>query len=138
MREKNRLLQADADIQGACENLLEHVNGITDPVKARLIHTTRVGGVEIGYRRTSNLTYRRREVCIKVPGYRIEDLTKGEKERIVTAVFNALLVPGAALPEISRPAKDCMVIRQDYIPMIPVERSPGLVSIAGGWGGANA
>jgi hypothetical protein len=138
MRAKNRLLQADADIQGACENLFEYVNGITDPEKSKLIQTVRINGIEIGYRRRSFHTFRRREVFIKVPGYRIEDLSKGEKERIVTAVFNVFLVPGAALPELSRPAKDCMVMRQDYIPMIPIERSPGLVSIAGGWGGANA
>lgn len=135
---KNRILQADADIQGACENLFEYVNGITDPEKSKLIQTVRINGIEIGYRRRSFHTFRRREVFIKVPGYRIEDLTKGEKERIITAIFNVFLVPGADIPEISQPSKDCMVMRQDYIPMIPVERSPGLVTIAGGWGGANA
>jgi len=134
MKKQSRLLQADADIQGACESLFEHVNNITDPAKAKLIATTRVNGVEIGYRRTSNLTYRSREVFVKVPGFRIQDLTKSEKERIVTAVFNVFLIPGASIPEIIQTSKDCIVMRQDYIPMVPVERSPGLVSIAGGLG----
>ena len=134
MKKQSRLLQADADIQGACESLFEHVNNITDPARAKLIATTRINGVEIGYRRTSNLTYRSREVFVKVPGFRIQDLTKGEKERIVTAVFNVFLIPGGAIPEIIQPSRDCIVMRQDYIPMIPVERSPGLVSIAGGLG----
>ena len=129
----DKLLQPDVDIMGACLNLREHVNGLTggDP---RKIHTVKVMGVEIGYRRSSHLTYRRREVFIKVPGHRIEDLSEEERDQILAAVFDVYLIEGAAMPEISSISTACIRIKQDYIPMIPVERSPGLVSIAGGIG----
>ena len=133
MGENNRILQTDANIQGACESLMEHVHNITDDNKKRQIQTLQESGVVIGYRRTFFHTFARREIFVKVPGYKIDDLTEGERERIITAVFNVFLVPGASMPIIIHPQPDTMALRQDYIPMIPVERSPGLVSIAGGF-----
>jgi hypothetical protein len=92
--------------------------------------------VVIGYRRQTHITFRRREVFIKVPGYKIEDVSRAERERILTAVLNVFIIAGASMPEITSPehVHDTMIVRQDYVPDIPFERSPGLVSIAGGWG----
>lgn len=137
------ILQPDLNIQEMCEGLRDHVNNITGErivregkiykvEDHRKIYTAKSAGVEIGYRRTAHATFVRREVFIKVPGYTIEDLSEEERSRIMVAVFNVFLIPGASLPKIGRIAKDCMLIRQDFIPQIPVERSPGLVSIAGG------
>ncbi len=129
---KHKMLQPDMDIQGACEALKEAVHDKPSGV----LLTVKVGGVVIGYRRQTHITFRRREVFVKVPGYRIEDVSKAERERIMTAVLNVFIIPGAAMPQITAPehVHDTMIVRQDYVPDIPVERSPGLVSIAGGWG----
>jgi len=116
---KHKMLQPDMDVQGACEALKEAVHDKPSGV----LLTVKVGGVVIGCRRQTHITFRRREVFVKVPGYRIEDVSKAERERIMTAVLNVLIIP-----------HDTMIVWHDYVPDIPFERSPGLVSIAGGWG----
>jgi len=126
------IIEVDADIQGACEAIMEYVHNLTDE-RRKEIQTIKESGVEIGYRRTAFATFMRREVFIKTLGYKINELSKPDIERIMAAVFNAFVIPGASMPEITQIAKDCMLLKQDYIPMIPVEKSPGLVSIAGGF-----
>jgi hypothetical protein len=139
------ILQADVNLQAMCEDLKDHVNNMTGEKLVlvgptygaqnhRKIYTAKGGGIEIGYRRTAHPKFVRREVFVKVPGYSIDDLSEEERSRIMTALFNVFIVPGSQIPQIGRVAKDCMLIRQDYVPMIPVERSPGVVSIAGGLG----
>jgi hypothetical protein len=129
---KTKMLQPDMDVQGACESLREAVHD----KPSGILLTVKVGGVVIGYRRQTHITFRRREVFIKVPGYKIEDVSRAERERILTAVLNVFIIAGASMPEITSPehVHDTMIVRQDYVPDIPFERSPGLVSIAGGWG----
>jgi hypothetical protein len=129
---KTKMLQPDMDVQGACEALREAVHD----KPSGILLTVKVGGVVIGYRRQTHITFRRREVFIKVPGYKIEDVSRAERERILTAVLNVFIIAGASMPEITSPehVHDTMIVRQDYVPDIPFERSPGLVSIAGGWG----
>ena len=126
------MLQPDMDVQGACESLREAVHD----KPSGILLTVKVGGVVIGYRRQTHITFRRREVFIKVPGYKIKDVSRAERERILTAVLNVFIIAGASMPEITSPehVHDTMIVRQDYVPDIPFERSPGLVSIAGGWG----
>ena len=127
---KTKMLQPDMDVQGACESLREAVHD----KPSGILLTVKVGGVVIGYRRQTHITFRRREVFIKVPGYKIEDVSRAERERILTAVLNVFIIPGGSIPKPVCIAPDCLLIRQDYVPDIPFERSPGLVSIAGGWG----
>ncbi len=147
-RLNNRILEADADIQGACESLRDYVDNINKQPSIKLVgsvyrgrgaadkvHKVRVSGVEIVYRIEDHETFMRRQVFIKVPGYRIGDLTDLERERILTAVCNVILVVGGNMPEIACIAPDCMLLQQDFVPMYLVERSPGLVSIAGGFDG---
>lgn len=144
-RKKNySILKPDAKLQEACESLREHVDNINRaPVihlagrvyhsrDADAIQTVKHQGVEIGYRLRDFGKFMRREIFVKVPGHKLDDVNKDEKERIVTAVFNAFLIPGANLPEIGQIAPDCLLIRQDFIPLHLVEKAPGLVSIAGG------
>jgi hypothetical protein len=132
------ILQADVDVQAACEDLKEHVDLQTSGVNLigsrKAISTTKCSGVEIGYRLKAFLTHMRREIFIKVPGYKIDDLSKPERDKILTAVFNVFLVPSADLPQIAQIAPDCLVIRQNVMPIIMVERSPRLSSIVGGLG----
>jgi hypothetical protein len=124
------ILKGDAKIQEMCESLREH----GDNTPGNQIWSAKEDGVEIGYRRQIFRTYINRQVFIKVPGYKIDDLSKDQRARIMSAVFNVFLQPGANIPSIDQVGPDCMVIQQQSIPMIPIERSPGLVSIAGGMG----
>ena len=144
--DKTRILNADANLQEACEGLRDHVdninqapalalrNGVYRGIDKRAIQTVKVSGVEIGYRLQDHKTFMRRQIFIKVPGYKIDDLTHAEREKIITAVFNVFLVPGANLPEIAHIAPDCMLLQQDVVPLILVERNPNVRSLAGGFG----
>jgi hypothetical protein len=126
------ILKGDAKIQEMCESLREH----GDNTPGNQIWSAKEDGVEIGYRRQMFRTYINRQVFIKVPGYKIDDLSNDQRARIMSAVFNVFLQPGANVPNIDAVGKDgdCLLVQQQSIPMIPVERSPGLVSIVGGLG----
>jgi hypothetical protein len=140
----NRIIEADSKLQEACEELRDYVDHINKQPAIMLkglvyrgrdikaINTIKVDGVEIGYRIKEFETFIRRQVFIKVPGYRIKDITKAQRSKILTAVFNVFIVIGASVPRISVIAPDCFLFEQDIILMVLRERSPGLVSIAGG------
>ncbi len=123
----NKVMRPDTRLQDMCEAIRDHVDSAKT---CGTISTSQCDGVEIGYRAKEFRTYLRREVFIKTPGNKIENMSKDEQSRIMTAVFNVFLVPGASMPEIQQIAFDCIRLTQDIIPMIQVERSPGLVSIA--------
>jgi len=127
--EESDILKGDTKIQEACESVREH--GDTTP--GQQIWSVKADGVEIGYRRQMFKTYINRQVFIKVPGYKIGDISKEQRERIMSAVFNTFLQPGANLPSIDMIAPDCLLVQQQSIPMMPFERSPKLVSIVGGF-----
>ncbi len=143
----NMILKADTKVQEALEGLRQFVDNLKvapniglrgesyrkiDPKK---IQTVAVDGLVFGYRLEDHAVFIRRIVFIKVPGYRLEDISESERARIMTAVFNVFVVPGAGVPEISRIAPDALRLTQDIVPMVLVEQKPGLVSIAGGFGG---
>jgi hypothetical protein len=132
------ILQGAADLQAACESLKDHGDNIArsgrtfHPEDQAKIWTVKVGGVGIGYRLQVFQTYLNRQVFIKVPGYRIADLNKDERAKIMSAVFNVFVHQGSNIPSVDQIAQDCMLLQQQIIPMVLVERQPGLVSIAGG------
>ncbi len=144
----DRILKADTKVQEALEALAAHVDHLgkgiklkggtfqaTDPMK---VHTVKVDGVVFGYRLEDHAVFMRRRIFMKVPGYKIEDISEDERSRIMTALFNVFIMPGNGIPEIQRINSDCLLFSQDFIPMIAVERKPGLVSISGGWSKENA
>ena len=143
----NRILKADTKIQEALEGLRQFVDNLKvspnvglrgetyrmiDPKK---IQTVAVDGLVFGYRLEDHAVFIRRIVFIKVPGYRVEDISEDERARIMTAVFNVFIVPGSGIPEVQQINHDAIKIAQDIVPMVLVERSPGLRSISGGFGG---
>ena len=125
------ILKGDTKIQEACESIREHGDNTPD----KRVWTVKADGVEIGYRRQVFMTYINRQVFIKVPGYKISDISKDQRARIMSAVFNVFLQPGSNIPSIDQIAPDCLLLQQQSIPMIAVERSPRLRSIAGGFNG---
>ncbi len=140
----NRILKPDTRVQDALTALAEHVDhlgsgvalkgGVFKPRDPKTVHTVKVDGVEFGYRLENHIIYLRRSVFMKVPGYRVSDISEDERQRIMTALFNVFFMPGNKPPEIEQIAQDCLLFTQDFVPEIAVERKPGLVSIAGGWG----
>lgn len=145
----NRILKADTKVQEALKALCQFVDNLKvspnvglrgetyrmiDPKK---IQTVAVDGLVFGYRLESHAVFIRRIVFIKVPGYRVEDISEDERARIMTAVFNVFIVPGAGIPEVQQINHDAIRVTQDIVPMVLVEREPGLVSIAGGFEGRN-
>lgn len=123
------ILKGDTKLQEACESIREH----GDNTPGKQVWTVKADGVEIGYRRQVFRTYINRQVFVKVPGYKIEDIGKDQRARIMSAVFNVFVQPGANIPSIDQIAPDCLLVQQQSIPMIPVERAPRLRSIAGGF-----
>ena len=143
----NRILESDERIKESCEALRDHVDNINQKPgvvlagsvyrsrEAEKINMVRIDGVEIGYRLQDHGRYMRRQMFVKVPGYKIEDLSKQDRERIMTAIFDVFLIEGADVPGVAQVAPDCMLIEQDFVPLYLVEQSPGLVTIAGGING---
>ena len=145
--EERDILHGAADLQAACESLKDHVNNRNqssliltgnvyredDPGK---FYSITVGGVEIGFRRTAFATFIRREVAIRVAGHRFADLSDEQKDEITIPALNTFIIPGAGPVRYGRPKNrlDTLILRQDFIPDVPVERSPRLRSIAGGLG----
>ena len=142
----NRILKADTRVQDALEALADHVDhqrkisvllrGKTfkapDPHE---VQTVKVDGVVFGYRLENHLVFMRRVIFMKVPGYKISDISEDERARIMTALFNVFFLPGGKPPVNKLIAPDCLLFEHDFVPEIAVERSPGLVSIAGGFKG---
>lgn len=150
----NRILKADTKVQEALEALADHVDHLRRIPSLKLIGktyaeanpkelaTVKVDGVVFGYRLEDHQVFMRRVVFVKVPGYKIDindiskgDLSEDELSRIMVALFNTILLPGNKPPEMKQIAPDCVLFTHDFIPEIAVERKPGLVSIAGGFGG---
>jgi hypothetical protein len=137
----NRILRADTKVQEALEALANHVDHnrhritrIGDVFRKRDdVQTVKVDGVVFGYRLEDHRVFMRRVVFMKVPGYKVSDISEDERARIMTALFNVFFLPGGKPPEIKQIAYDCLLITHDFVPEIAVERKPGLVSITGGW-----
>ncbi len=140
MTDERDILQGAADLQAACESLKDHGENIARSGRTfheedrKRVWTVKCGGIEIGYRLQVFNTYLNRQVFIKVPGYRIADLSNEEREKIMSAVFNVFVHQGSSIPSIDGIAQDTILLQQQIIPMILVERQPGLRSIAGGLG----
>jgi|GEM_PF-2631309 hypothetical protein len=145
--DKTDILKGDAGLQSACEDLKDHGDNVgrlpdlalrggtfTEADRKR-IWTVKVDGIEIGYRLQAFRTYLNRQVFIKTPGQQIGEISNEERQRIMSAVFNVFVIQGAAVPTIDSVAPDCILLQQQIIPMVQVERQPRLRSIAGGFDG---
>jgi hypothetical protein len=151
LKPNQRILTPDKRLLEACEVLryaVEHPNerseiimqqGIYRQKDPEAIMTVQVDGVVIGYKvkQSSPLEispYFWRYAFIKVPGYRMADLTKQELAAIKTAVLEAFFEPQQGRIIVEVIGYDAMLLRQRFQVAFPVELNPGLVSIAGGLG----
>ena len=140
------ILKSDTKLLPILEGLREFVDtinqspdlalrgGIYRGIEKADVQTVRVDGLEIGYKLEDHGVFMRRKVFVKAPGYRMEDIPHEEIEPAIVAVMDVFFVQGAGMPSLQQIAPDCMLVQQDVIPMLLVERNPNLVSIAGGFG----
>ena len=139
------ILHPDKRLLKACEALrhyVEHPNetsdillqgGIYRQKDPEAIQVVRVDGVEVGYKvkPCSVLEldpYFDRYVYIKVPGYRLSDLTDMEMRAIHSAIMEAFLEPQQGQVKVRVLAEDAMLFAQRFMVVFPVARNPNLVS----------
>ena len=128
----NKILKADTRVQDALQALADHVDH-GKFIYNKNVQTVKVDGVVFGYRLEDHKVFMRKIIYMKVPGWKIGDLSEDERARIMTAIFNVFIMPGNKKPETKMIAQDCLLFEQDFVPEIAVERKPGLVTLAGGW-----
>jgi len=126
----NRILQADTRVQEQLQDLVSYGDK-----HLGLKIKTKVDGLMFYYEFQDKGLFMRRILAVHVPGWKIEDISEDELARIQTAIMNVIVMPGNKIPDIQQPSEDCLMFIQDFVPEIAVERKPGLVSIAGGFGG---
>ena len=139
----NKILKADTRVQEALEALADYVDHNSQRItrigevfrKRDDVQTVKVDGVVFGYRLEDHKIYMRRVIFMKVPGWKIEDISEDERARIMTAIFNVFILPGSKPPEVKQIAPDCLLFTHDSVPEIAVERKPGLVTLFGGFKG---
>jgi hypothetical protein len=146
---RKQILKTDRKIREACDSLrhyVEHPNESSDIIMGQGIYkhkdpaaisTITIDGVEIGYQvKPSSLVemnpYFDRYVYLKVPGYRLSDMTEKEMEAVKTAIYDAFFEVQQGPIHLKIAAPDCMILAQRFMVAFQYERSPGLVSIAGG------
>jgi len=150
LKPNQRILTPDKRLLEACEQLrhaVEHPNERSDVIMQQGIYkqkdpeaimTVKVDGVEVGYKVKQSSTlkmspYFDRYCYFKVPGHRLSDLTKQELSAIKTALLEAFFEPQQGEIKVEVIGWDAMLLRQRFMVCFPVERSPGLRSIAGGF-----
>ena len=150
LKPNQQILKPDKRLFEACEDLrffVEHPNERSDVIMQQGIYkqkdpeaimTVKVDGVEIGYKVKPSSAlemspYFDRYCYFKVPGHRLSDLTKQELSAIKTALLEAFFEPQQGEIKVEVIGWDAMLLRQRFMVCFPVERSPGLRSIAGGF-----
>jgi len=150
LKPNQQIIRPDKRLLEACEALrhcVEHPNersdiilqqGIYKQKDPEAIMTVKVDGVEVGYtvKPCSVLEmspYFDRYVYFKVPGQKLSDLSKQELAAIKTAILEAFFEVQQGEIKVEVIGWDAMLLRQRFMVAFPVERSPGLVSIAGGF-----
>jgi hypothetical protein len=150
LKPNQRIIRPDKRLFEACEQLryvVEHPNerseiimeqGIYKHKDPEAIMRVTVDGVTVGYKVKASSPleispYFDRYVYFKVPGHRLSDLTKAELSAIKTALLEAFFEVQQGQVQVEVIGWDAMLLRQRFMVAFPVERNPGLVSIAGGF-----
>lgn len=97
------------------------------------VQTVTYEGIEYGYKLEDHLVSMRRKIFIKTLDYKSDEIPHDQFQPIVTAVFKVFVIHGAALPSIENLTPNCILMTQDFIPMVLVNTNPNLVSKVGGF-----
>lgn len=133
LRKDSRILDALVDLRNFVDNInrapkIAYRNGIYRGIDKEAIQTVHIDGVEVGYQLQDKGAFVRRRVFIKIPGYDIAEIPQEQIDPICSAVMEALLDHGQAMPKIARVADDCLYLEQDFVPVYLVERNPNIVT----------
>jgi hypothetical protein len=141
---RKMVLPQDRKIKEACVALrhrVEHPNEVSDILLQNGIYrqkdpeailTIRVDGVEIGYKvkPCSPLLvnqYFDRWVYLKIPNYRLYDLTNKQLASIKTAIYDAFFEPQMGKIHVKIIGEDAMVMIQRFMVAFWAPKNPGIV-----------
>lgn len=127
-----RLLDNLMDLKYKVDNINQtpgmlNANGIYTPIDKGTVLITRYDGWEIGYRLEDRDPMLRKKVYIKCE-QKLNEVPDLEKESILTAAMEVFLDRGQKIPDIETITEFTIMIQQDVLPLILVERAPRLVS----------
>ena len=146
---RRMVMPTDRNLREKCDDLrhaVEHPNesgdiilqqGIYKRKDPEAILTIKVDGVEVGYKVKPSSPieinpYFDRYVYLKIPGYRMSDLSVKQLVSIKTALYDAFLEPQGAPIKVGIIGEDAMLMVQRFMVCFPVQMAPGLVSKIGG------
>lgn len=146
---RKMIIPTDRKMREACIQLrdrVEHPNAVSDILLQNGIYrqkdpeailTIEVDGVVVGYKvkESSPLEmnpYFDRYVYLKIPGYRLAELTVKQLASIKTALYDAFLEPQQGPIGLKIIGEDAMLMVQRFQVAFLYQRNPNLVSIAGG------
>lgn len=84
-------------------------------------------GWEVGYKLEDHGVFMKRKVFIKCEQH-LDEIPDDQKDPVFNAVMEVFIDRGQSLPEIEPIAPDAVLIQQNFMPLVQVERNPNLVS----------
>ena len=150
MAKGKNVVREDRDLRMACRELrhkVEHPNEDSDIILQQGIYkakdperllTLKVNGVVVGYQvKAPNpleiAPVMVRNVFIKFPGYKVDEIPDSQLKPIMFAIFQEMFDDQQHEIKVSQTDKDTIKLTQTFMLAVQVERSPDLVSIAGGF-----
>ncbi len=141
---RKMILPTDRKLCEACTQLrhrVEHPNEVSDILLQNGVYrqkdpeailTIRVDGVEVGYKvkPSSPLElshYFDRYVYLKIPNYRLYDLTNKQLASIKTALYNAFFEPQMSKINVKILNEESMLMIQRFVVAFWVPKNPGIV-----------
>jgi hypothetical protein len=146
---RKKVIPTTKVLKKACEELrfvVEHPNkegkillrtGVTVDRDPKLVMTTKIDGIEVGYRvvPSSPLEINHffdRDVFLKIPGYKISELNQHERTSFLTTLFEVFLEPQQGLPDITPIADDAVKISQRFQVAFPVRIGHATIQVPRG------
>ena len=91
------------------------------------VYTQNFDGWEVGYKIEDHGLHLKRKIFVKCE-QPLKEIPDDQKNPVIAAVFEVFLEKGQSLPQIEQISEFCVMIQQDVIPLLMVERNPKLVS----------
>lgn len=107
--------------------MVENINKLPDITKRggkfsgidpNMVYTTKVDGWEFGYKLEDHGLHMTRKIFIKNLEAKFSEIPDKEKDPVMIAVFDTMLDRGMPGTEIVPIAEDCIMITQDFVPLV--------------------
>ncbi len=143
------IIPTDRKLREACISLrdrVEHPNEVGDILlqggiyrqkDLEAILTIKVDGVEVGYKVKESSALEMnpffdRYVYLKIPGYKLDELTNKQLASIKTALYDAFLEPQQSPIGLKIIGEDALLMTQRFQVAFLYEKNKGLVTLTGG------